>query len=86
MLLRHHLYVGVLAAKILVLLLSLWEVRITNKQLKSTLVTRTSKGPVAEWLGSALQKLLQRFEPARDLNKRKTQIWPLSGAFLFFMA
>lgn len=26
-----------------------------------------SKGPLAEWLGSALQKLLQRFESARDL-------------------
>ncbi len=24
-------------------------------------------GPVAEWLGKALQKLLQRFESARDL-------------------
>ena len=29
-------------------------------------------GPVAEWLGSALQKLLQRFESARDL-KMQTQ-------------
>lgn len=28
------------------------------------------KGPVAEWLGKALQKLLQRFEPARDLDKK----------------
>ena len=26
------------------------------------------KGPVAEWLGRALQKLLQRFESARDLE------------------
>ena len=26
-------------------------------------------GPVAEWLGKALQKLLQRFESARDLYK-----------------
>lgn len=26
------------------------------------------QGPVAEWLGSALQKLLQRFESARDLG------------------
>lgn len=24
-------------------------------------------GPVAEWLGRALQKLVQRFDPARDL-------------------
>ncbi len=30
-----------------------------------------SFGPVAEWLGSALQKLLQRFESARDLKKSK---------------
>ena len=30
----------------------------------------TIKGPVAEWLGRALQKLLQRFESARDLGKR----------------
>ncbi len=27
------------------------------------------KGPLAEWLGKALQKLLQRFESARDLLK-----------------
>ena len=27
------------------------------------------KGPVAEWLGRALQKLVQRFESARDLKK-----------------
>ena len=27
-------------------------------------------GPVAEWLGKALQKLLQRFEPARDLDTK----------------
>lgn len=26
------------------------------------------KGPVAEWLGRALQKLPQRFESARDLR------------------
>jgi hypothetical protein len=29
---------------------------------------REFDGPVAEWLGSALQKLLQRFESARDLD------------------
>ena len=29
------------------------------------------KGPLAEWLGKALQKLLQRFESARDLSKNK---------------
>ncbi len=34
-------------------------------------------GPVAEWLGSALQKLLQRFESARDLKKRL----PILAAF-----
>ncbi len=32
--------------------------------------TREKKGPVAEWLGKALQKLLQRFESARDLKKK----------------
>ena len=26
---------------------------------------------MAEWLGSALQKLLQRFESASDLNEQK---------------
>ena len=26
-------------------------------------------GPVAEWLGKALQKLLHRFESGRDLSK-----------------
>ena len=31
------------------------------------LISQSSKGPVAEWLGKALQKLLQRFESARDL-------------------
>ena len=29
---------------------------------------------MAEWLGRALQKLLQRFESARDLNKKST-LW-----------
>ncbi len=32
------------------------------------------KGPVAEWLGKALQKLLQRFESARDLSNKDYQI------------
>lgn len=32
------------------------------------------KGPVAEWLGSALQKLLQRFESARDLKQKASEI------------
>ena len=30
-------------------------------------------GPVAEWLGRALQKLLQRFESARDLKAKETK-------------
>lgn len=36
------------------------------------------KGLVAEWLGSALQKLLQRFESARDLT-----FFPASAGFFF---
>ncbi len=28
-------------------------------------------GPVAEWLGKALQKLLHRFESGRDLNRKR---------------
>ena len=36
-------------------------------------------GPVAEWLGKALQKLLQRFESARDLKTYKTN--PFVGFF-----
>ncbi len=40
---------------------------------KNTLIFATPskgniKGPVAEWLGRALQKLPQRFESARDLQ------------------
>ena len=38
-------------------------------------------GPVAEWLGKALQKLLQRFEPARDLDTK-----PLTKVRGFFNA
>ena len=37
-------------------------------------------GPLAEWLGTALQKLLQRFESARDL-KRKIAPVLLPGQF-----
>ncbi len=29
-----------------------------------------NQGPVAEWLGRALQKLVQRFESARDLQEK----------------
>ena len=35
---------------------------------KPTVVHHFGKGPMAEWLGSALQKLLQRFESASDLT------------------
>ena len=34
---------------------------------KPTVLHHFGKGPMAEWLGSALQKLLQRFESASDL-------------------
>ena len=34
------------------------------------LFSLSQKGPVAEWLGRALQKLLQRFESARDLDTK----------------
>jgi hypothetical protein len=41
---------------------------------------RNIDGLVAEWLGRALQKLLQQFESARDLpNKEK----PPKGGFSF---
>ncbi len=33
------------------------------------LSSRSLNGRVAEWLGTALQKLLLRFESARDLNE-----------------
>src|SRR5690606_8639411 len=39
-----------------------------------------TKGRVAEWLGGGLQKLVQRFESARDLKSRTSK---LSGFFLF---
>ena|ERR1041384_8543045 len=38
------------------------------KMVPDQLMVRNNEGPVAEWLGSALQKLLQRFESARDLK------------------
>ncbi len=41
-----------------------------------------SSGPLAEWLGSALQKLLQRFESARDLRKKSKAGQNMTG-FLF---
>jgi hypothetical protein len=37
-------------------------------QLISSLSSKN--GPVAEWLGRALQKLVQRFESARDLHQK----------------
>jgi hypothetical protein len=43
---------------------------ITIEILKKNCITFVpfKKGPVAEWLGRALQKLPQRFESARDLK------------------
>jgi hypothetical protein len=38
-------------------------------QLWVSKVVKTKNGPLAEWLGKALQKLLQQFESARDLKK-----------------
>ena len=38
---------------------------------KPMVVYHFGKGPMAEWLGSALQKLLQRFESASDLQPQK---------------
>ena len=40
-------------------------------------------GPMAEWLGSALQKLLQRFESASDLNEQKESPVIIAIAGLF---
>lgn len=37
-----------------------------------TFVPDSKSGPVAEWLGRALQKLLQQFESARDLEKEES--------------
>ena len=41
---------------------------------------------MAEWLGSALQKLLQRFESASDLNEQKESpvIIAIAGLLSFF--
>ncbi len=39
-----------------------------------------SKGAVAEWLGRGLQNLLQRFESAQHLNKKRPRD---SGVLLF---
>ena len=39
-------------------------------------------GLVAEWLGRALQKLLQRFESARDLNDESRPA--IAGTVFFF--
>jgi hypothetical protein len=43
------------------------------------LFSRPRKGPVAEWLGRALQKLPQRFESARDLDTKPPPI--IGGGF-----
>ena len=34
----------------------------------------TQIGPMAEWLGTALQKLLQRFESASDLQAKNPEL------------
>ena len=39
-------------------------------------------GPMAEWLGSALQKLLQRFESASDLQLSRSPKQPLGVFFV----
>ena len=41
---------------------------IVLKSFFTTFVILLESGRVAEWLGRALQKLVQRFESARDLN------------------
>ena len=41
------------------------------------------KGLMAEWLGTALQKLLQRFESASDLTETALQIFVTLFYFLF---
>ena len=40
------------------------------------------KGPVAEWLGKALQKLLQQFESARDLERDYQEDNPFFYSYL----
>jgi DNA topoisomerase IB len=47
---------------------------------------RFKKGPVAEWLGKALQKLLQRFESARDLNIKWKDLLNFGRSFHFLRA
>ena len=39
-------------------------------------------GPVAEWLGRALQKLVQRFESARDLTQQNIPFLYGEGIFI----
>lgn len=46
----------------------------------SIYLRRPFQGRVAEWLGTALQKLLLRFESARDLDQQVPRIY---GAFCF---
>ena len=49
---------------------------------KPTVVRHFGKGPMAEWLGSALQKLLQRFESASDLQPQPESPKHTLGVFL----
>ena len=54
---------------------------------KSTVFDHFGKGPMAEWLGSALQKLLQRFESASDLIvKMKSPVVTATAGLLHFSA
>ncbi len=54
------------------------------KQRKSPYLCSPKNGRVAEWLGKGLQNLVQRFESARDLDKRNAQQW--CCAFFMLMA
>jgi magnesium-transporting ATPase (P-type) len=48
--------------------------------LKIPYFCNTKNGPVAEWLGKALQKLLHQFESGRDLTSQKS-LSPKRGIF-----
>ncbi len=48
---------------------------------KKSITFALQKGIVAEWLGRALQKLVQRFESARCLQN----LHPLDEGFLVFV-
>ena len=58
-----------------------WKLR--NKPYICTL-KKSKCGLMAEWLGTALQKLLQRFESASDLTKTALEI-TLTLFFFYFV-